>query len=189
MTRASFPTPTRRGTEAPRPKRHISLWIGALVLVAQAVSGAQQPVARSPQPEARSPIRIAYVFSDGNLPGTLKAFKSLLQERPDLRGRVALTFLTESVMSDVKVDEITRANVLVLDTMNQQMLERFNARHTIDLIAQVRGHRGKVFGVGEGLMPKETYLKQGVLWDERRTHVLGAHGVLEPGRVAQVRAD
>src|SRR4029453_4040390 len=42
---------------------------------------------RIPDPESR--IRIAYVFSDGNLPGTLKAFKSLLQERPDLRGRVA----------------------------------------------------------------------------------------------------
>ena len=27
--------------------------------------------------------------------------------------------------------------------------------------------RGKVFGVGEGLLPKETYLKQGVIWDER----------------------
>ena len=26
---------------------------------------------------------------------------------------------------------------------------------------------GKVLGVGEGLMPKETYLKQGVIWDER----------------------
>ena len=41
-----------------------------------------------PQPK---PIRIAYLFSDGNLPGTLKAFKALLQERPDLRGQVQLT--------------------------------------------------------------------------------------------------
>jgi len=97
----------------------------------------------------------------------LKAFKSLLQERPDLRGRVALSFLTESVMSDVKVDEITRADVLMLDTMNQQMLERFNGSHNIDLISQVRANRGKVFGIGEGLLPKEAYLKQGVIFDER----------------------
>ena len=123
--------------------------------------------AQSPEPRAQSPIRIAYVFSDGNLPGTLKAFKALLQERPDLRARVALTFLTESVMSDVKVDEISRANVLVMDTMNQQMLERFNAANNIDLIGAVRGRGGKVFGVGEGLLPKETYIKQGVSWDER----------------------
>ena len=112
-------------------------------------------------------IRIAYVFSDGNLPGTLKAFKSLLQERPDLKGRVALSFLTESVMSDVKVDEISRANVLVLDTMNQQMLERFNATQKIDLIAAGSRTPGKVFGVGEGLLPKENYLKQGVIFDDR----------------------
>jgi cobaltochelatase CobN len=124
------------------------------------------PGSRILSPESRV-VRIAYVFSDGNLPGTLKAFKSLLQERPDLRGRVALSFLTESVMSEVKVEEITRADVLLLDTMNQQMLERFNASHKLDLVAQVRSHRGKVFGIGEGLLPKETYLKQGVIWDER----------------------
>ena len=80
---------------------------------------------------------------------------------------MALTFLTESVMSDVKVDEISRANVLVMDTMNQQMLERFNAVNNLDLIGAVRGRGGKVFGVGEGLLPKETYIKQGVSWDER----------------------
>ena len=142
----------------------------ALALVAS-ISAQQprtsNPGSRIPNPEAREPIRIAYVFSDGNLPGTLKAFKSLLQERPDLKGRVALTFLTESVMSDVRVDEISRANVLVLDTMNQQMLERFNAAQKIDLVAQVRGRPGKIFGVGEGLLPKENYLKQGVIFDDR----------------------
>jgi cobaltochelatase CobN len=148
----------------------------ALVLTLVTWPGAGEPGAQSREPrtqnqepraESREPIRVAYVFSDGNLPGTLKAFKSVLQERPDLRGRVALTFLTESVMADVKVDEISRANVLVLDTMNQQMLERFNATHKIDLISQVRGGLGKVLGVGEGLLPKETYLKQGVIFDER----------------------
>ena len=56
---------------------------------------------------------------------------------------MALTFLTESVMSDVKVDEISRANVLVMDTMNQQMLERFNAVNNLDLIGAVRGRGGR----------------------------------------------
>ena len=42
------------------------------------------------------------------------------------------------------------ADVLVLDIMNQQMLDRFNATHKIDLIARVRAH-GKVIAVGEGL--------------------------------------
>ncbi len=64
------------------------------------------PEPTSPEPSVAQPVRIAYLFSDGNLPGTLKAFKALLQERPDLRGRVALTFLTESMFDDVKADEI-----------------------------------------------------------------------------------
>ena len=113
------------------------------------------------------PIRLAYLYSDGNLPGTLKAFKALLQERPDLRGKVELTFLTESVLPDVKLDEVKKTDVLLLDTMNQQMLDRFNTEHKIDLIAMVRDRPGRVFAIGEGLLPKETYIKQGALWDEK----------------------
>ena len=52
--------------------------------------------------------------------------------------------------------------------MNQQMLDRFNTEHKIDLIARVRDRPGRVFAVGEGLLPKETYIKQGAIWDERR---------------------
>ena len=59
----------------------------------------------------------------------MKAFKALLQERPDLRGKVELTFLTESVLPDVNLDEVKKTDVLLLDTMNQQMLERFNTEH------------------------------------------------------------
>ena len=44
--------------------------------------------------------------------------------------------------------------------MNQQMLDRFNAEHKVDLIASVRAH-GKVLAVGEGLLPKETYIESG----------------------------
>jgi cobaltochelatase CobN len=130
-----------------------------LVLLVQGVIGAQSKPA--------APIRITYLFSDGNLPGTLKAFKALLQERPDLRGRVQLTFVTESVLPDVKVEELKNTDVLLLDTMDQQLLERVNADRKLDLIATVRDRRGKVFAIGEGLLPKETYIKQGVLWDDR----------------------
>ena len=115
-------------------------------------------------PAAAQPVRLAYVFSDGNLPGTLQAYKTLLEERPDLRGQVSLSFLTESVFDDVNVSDMTRADVLVLDTMNQQMLDRFNTTHNVDLIADVRG---LVLAVGEGLMPREHYVDQGVIWDER----------------------
>src|SRR5262245_28670010 len=132
-----------RSSTYPKDRMRRLASVGALLVLALVVSArAQDGGAGIPSPETRV-IRIAYVFSDGNLPGTLKAFKSVLRERPDLRGRVALSFLTESVMSDVKAEEISRANVLVLDTMNQQMLERFNAAHTVDLIGQVRGHSGK----------------------------------------------
>jgi len=112
------------------------------------------------------PVRVTYVFSDGNLPGTLKAFKQLLDERPDLRGRVALSFLTESVFDDADPEELGATTVLVLDTMNQEMLERFNSEHDVDLIQQVN-EQGTVLAVGVGLLPKQHYLDLGTVWDER----------------------
>jgi cobaltochelatase CobN len=117
-------------------------------------------------PAAAQNVRLVYLYSDGNIPGTLAAYKALLQERPDLRGRVTISFLTESIFDDTRPEDLTSANVLLLDTMNEQMLDRFNKKHQVDVIAAVRQH-GEVLAIGEGLLPKETYLSQGVDWDER----------------------
>ena len=126
-------------------------------------------------PVAAKPVRIAYVFSDGNISGTLRAYKAMLEERPDLRGQVTLTFLTESLFDEVKAADLTSADVLVLDIMNQQMLDRFNAAHTLDVIGRVRAY-GKVIAVGEGLLPKETYTNQGAVWDDRARALWGHSG-------------
>ncbi len=112
------------------------------------------------------PVHLAFVYSDGNIPGTVRAFKALLAERPDLKGQVSISFLTESMFEDVNAADITRADVLLLDIMNQQMLERFNEKHKIDLIKAVRSHGGKVLAIGQGLVPKEKYIEQGALWED-----------------------
>ncbi len=116
-------------------------------------------------PASAQTKRIAFLFGDGNMPGITEAYKRLLAERPDLRGKVTVTFLTESVFNDVDAKELTNADVLVFDTMNQGMLERFNTEHKVDLVQAVR-RRGTVVAVGEGLVPKEQYQAQGVLWDD-----------------------
>jgi len=115
---------------------------------------------------AAKPVRITYVYSDGNMPGTMRVYKALLAERPDLRGQLALQFLTESVFDDVKAADLTSSDVVVFDVMNQQMLDRYNEKNKIDLVGAVV-RRGKVLGVGTGLMPRERYAAEGVLWDER----------------------
>lgn len=110
-------------------------------------------------------VRLGFVFSDGNLPGTLAAYKALLAERPDLRGQVSLTFLTESMFDDIAPQDMSSSNVLLLDVMNQQMLDRFNEKHKIDVIAVV-ARRGTVLAIGEGVSPRERYASQGVVFDE-----------------------
>lgn len=117
-------------------------------------------------PAAAKPVRLAYLYSDGNIPGTLAAYKALLRERPDLRAEVTLTFLTESVADDVESSQMTSADVLVFDVMNQQLLDNFNTKHKVDLVAAVK-RRGTVFAVGEGLLPKDHYAALGTIWDER----------------------
>ena len=116
--------------------------------------------------QAPSKIRIAFLYSDGNLPATLKAYKALLKERPDLKDRVAFTFLTESMFDDVKPQDLASANALVFDVMNEQMLQRFNTQHKYNIIAGVRRNGGPVFAVGEGLLPKEQHTSAGAVYDD-----------------------
>ncbi len=120
----------------------------------------------SAQPGWAQSARVAYLFSDAHLPGVLSAYKALLDEHPDLRGEVGIEFLTESLFDRVEPEAITAADVLVFDIMNEQMLERFNTTHGVDLIREI-SDQGMVLAVGEGLMPQQQYLDRGVVWDER----------------------
>jgi cobaltochelatase CobN len=126
-------------------------------------------------PAAAKPVRLAFLFSDGNITSTLRAYKALIEERPDLEGQVTLSFLTESMFDEVKPAELSSADVLVMDVMNQQLLDRYNKTHTVDLIAAIRA-RGKVIAVGEGLLPKETYTNQGAIWDDHARALWGHSG-------------
>ena len=110
------------------------------------------------------------------MPVTLAAYKRLLEEHPELRGRVELDFVTESVFDEVDAAATESTDVLVLDVMNQQMVDRFNTEHDTNLIERINEH-GRVIGVGEGLLPKESYVEQGVTWDER-ARALWAHSGL-----------
>lgn len=113
---------------------------------------------------AQQRVRVTYLFSDGQMPVTLAAYKQLLAEHPELRDRVEVRFVTESMFDEVDAAEAESSDVLVLDVMNQQMVDRFNEEHGTDLIARVNEH-GRVIGVGEGLLPKESYVERGVTWD------------------------
>lgn len=123
-----------------------------------------QPAGKPATPD--KPVHIAYLFSDGNIPGTLKALQALIDQQPALKGKIRLTLLTESTYTDVKADDIKSSDVLVLDTMNEQMLQKFNTENKTDLIKDVQ-KQGAVVGVGEGLLGQDAYVKQGVIWDKR----------------------
>lgn len=111
-------------------------------------------------------VRLAYLYSDGNMPVTIQAYKALLKERPDLRGRVSLTFLTESMFDEARAEDLTRANILLLDTMNEQMLSRFNEKHKVDAVAAIR-RQGVTFAIGSGLRPRSDWDAAGAVWDEK----------------------
>ena len=108
-------------------------------------------------------------FRTATFPRRCRRTKNCSRRRPDLKGKINLSFLTESVFDDAKVADFTGADVLVLDTMNQQMVDRFDTTHKVDLLKAVKS-RGKVLAVGEGLLPKQHYIDLGAEWnDEART--------------------
>lgn len=116
---------------------------------------------------AGAAVRVGYIFSDNNIPGTLAAYRQLIEQRPDLRGRVQLQLLTESTFGEVPTDALTASDVLVYDVMNEQLMRRFNDERGVDLIAAVKAHGGTVLGVGEGLQAGEFYQQQGVIYEAR----------------------
>ncbi len=111
-------------------------------------------------------VDLVYLFSDGQMPVTSQAYKDLLAEHPELREQVRIHFITESVFDEVDVEAVVNADVLVLDIMNQQMLDRFNEKHGTDLIKGISAG-GDVMAVGLGLLPKEHYIELGATWDDR----------------------
>ncbi|MFT3907614.1 MAG: cobaltochelatase subunit CobN [Steroidobacteraceae bacterium] len=149
-----------------RSSRIFAAWlcgIGLAILASRLTWGAEATTVAATPVDG---INIAFLYSDGNVPGTLQAFQSLLSEHPELRQRVKLTLLTESLFNDVSAADMLGANVLVFDTMNEQMLAKFNSTYQTDLIRSVRSH-GTVLGVGEGLLGQQSYTQQGVVWDPR----------------------
>ncbi|MEJ2411160.1 MAG: cobaltochelatase subunit CobN, partial [Novosphingobium sp.] len=111
-------------------------------------------------------MRLAYVFSDGNISGTLAAYHKLMAERPDLRGLVDLQLLTESTFDETAPSRIGGSDVLVYDVMNEQLMRRYDTEKKVDLVAAIKAH-GTVLGVGQGLQGEEAYAQKGVVWDSR----------------------
>jgi cobaltochelatase CobN len=147
-------------------RRRLTRLLSALLL---AHCVALQSLAQGPAPAgapAHRVIHLGYLFSDGNIPGTLSAYDELLAERPDLKGRIELSLLAESTVANTAAKDMMSSDVLVLDTMNEQMLAKFNADNKTDLIADVERH-GTVLGVGEGLLGSQAYTRRGVAWDPR----------------------
>ena len=142
----------------------LALGLGLALVVAASVASQYRRRQRPRQPGRRS-HRLSLLRRQ--LPGTLKAYKALLEERPDLRGQVVLHASSPSRCSTTSSrPRSSSANVLVLDTMNQQMLDRFNTD------AQGRPDCG-------GPPPRQ------VLADRRRTAAEGA--LHQPGRASSTR--
>ncbi len=113
-----------------------------------------------------APVRLGYVFSDGNIPGTLAAFRKLMEERPDLKDKVELQFLAESTFEEVDPAKLSASDVLVYDIMNEQMLRRFDDEKKLDLVGTI-SRNGTVLGVGQGLQSEEFFAELGVTWVPR----------------------
>lgn len=118
------------------------------------------------QADDTGPVRLTYLFSDGNASATLAAWQQLRETWPELRGQVELQLITESLFDSLDAGAIRDSDVLVLDMMNQQLLERFDSRHGSDLIAEV-ADRGAVLAVGVGVQSPEYFTGLGARFSSR----------------------
>lgn len=110
-------------------------------------------------------IDVVYLVSDGQMPVVADALRRLRAEDPAVGSDTRIHFITESMFDEVDEDTVTGADVLVLDIMNQQMLERFNETHAVNLIRRIDS-QGVVLAVGEGLQSSDYFVEQGAVWDQ-----------------------
>ncbi|MDX9875551.1 MAG: cobaltochelatase subunit CobN, partial [Spongiibacteraceae bacterium] len=116
--------------------------------------------------QAAERITLTYLMSDGQMPGVNQALKAVLAEHPELRGRVRVQFITESMADRLDRQAVLASDVLVLDMMNQALMERVSAEHDVDLLRDI-ARRGQVLAVGSGTVPIEYFTGQGARFDER----------------------
>jgi len=142
--------------------RHLQLLSALFLLLLLPASGWSQegPAAGGEK------VRVGYIFSDGNIPGTLDAYRKLIEERPELKDRVELQMLAESTFDDTATAKLAASDVLIFDVMNEQMQGRFDQERKVELLKRI-GERGVVLGVGEGLQSEDAYAKMGVVWDPK----------------------
>jgi len=148
-----------------KPARHLKFSAFSLLLLILQFTLSSSLLAQQNSVDDNDIIKIGYVFSDGNMVGTLAAFRDLLIENPELEGKVEFNFLTESFFDSVDPRQLNNSDVLVMDMMNQQILERYNETHEVDLIESVSTN-GEVLAVGIGIQPLEYYTDQGAIFDE-----------------------
>lgn len=110
-------------------------------------------------------VTLSYLFSDGNMIGTLAAYRKLLEEYPQLQGRIELEFVTESFFDDLEPQAVRNSDILVFDMMNQAMLERFDESYDTNLLSDISSN-GQVLAVGVGLQPPEYFTELGARFDE-----------------------
>ena len=92
------------------------------------------------------------------------------------------------MFDDVKPAELTSANVLVLDMMNQQMLDRYNAKHTVDLIAAGAARAARCWRSAKGCCRRSATRARARVFDDTARALLGALGLQQPGRAAEAGA-
>ena len=117
-------------------------------------------------PATSETIRLSYIYSDGNTPGTLKAYEHLLREHPELQSKIELQIMSESSVKSIDPQAFIQSDVLVFDMMNEQMVEEFGAEHEIDVIRDIVAN-GTVLAVGVGLRGEEAYEEMGATFNNR----------------------
>ncbi|MEM6682699.1 MAG: cobaltochelatase subunit CobN [Pseudomonadota bacterium] len=106
---------------------------------------------------------MAYLYSDGNIPGTIKALETLLEQYPELDSHVDLVLLSESSFETLTPQAMLASDVLIFDMMNEQLLAQYNAQHGVDLLQQIPS----AIAIGQGLSDPSVFADQGALLDKR----------------------
>ncbi|HWK53285.1 MAG TPA: cobaltochelatase subunit CobN, partial [Hyphomicrobiales bacterium] len=114
---------------------------------------------------AAQPLELGYFVGDTQTQAVASAWRKVLAEKPELEEQVKLTLVSGARVQNVDRAALEGVDLLILSTHEQAAIDRYDALYETDLIAAVQ-RQGKVYGVGEGVLPAERYTERGVIWDD-----------------------
>jgi cobaltochelatase CobN len=118
---------------------------------------------------------VLFVVGDSTSVAVAKGVQEFRRTHPDVAAKMRVEVMLEAGLDQLKTRGADAPRVLLIDSHSEGRSAESDRRLKAELIARVSA-RGKVFALGDGAAPRNTYTSVGAQYDEKLRAYWGASG-------------